>query len=135
MADGRPIHGKNAYIYVSGVAIIGANAWNAATTKEVVDTPQFGDTWKRKVWGQLDGNGNIQAWMHQDKRTLRDAVAADGPVLTYIYPDRADTTNYISADLIFTNHAADGATGAGVSGNVDFTTYDGTNGLLYTGFA
>lgn len=132
---GIPIHGKNAYIYVSGEAILGANAWNATTTKSTVDTPQFGDTWMRRVWGQLDGSGNIQAWMHQDKSILRAAVAADGPVATYIYPDRGDATNYISGDFVYTNHVADGATGAGVSGNVDFVTYDGATGLLYTGFA
>jgi len=135
MADGRPISGKNAYIYISGAAIVGANAWSLGMTKDPVEAIQFLDTWKRKVWGQLDGTGSITAWQHQDRKDLIDAVQADGPVLTYIYPDQGDSTNFIYGDLLFTNYTGDGSTATPVAGNADFVTYDGTNGFVFIGFA
>jgi hypothetical protein len=135
MADGRPIHGWNAYIYVSGAALTGGNGWTCNTTKATVDTPQFGKKWIDRVWGQLDGSGSITAWQHQDKKVLLDAVQADGPVATYIYPDKADPTNYVSGDLIYTSRNLDGSTTSGVGGTADFVSCDGDAGLTYTGFA
>lgn len=134
-SDGRPITGRNAYIYLSGAAINGANSWSLGVTKDSIEATQFGDTWKRKVWGQVDGSGSITAWQHQDKKVIYDAVLADGPVATYLYPDKSDLTNFWSGNLLWTSYSGDGSTSSAVAGNGDFVTYDGTAGLTQTGFS
>ncbi len=134
-ADGRPISGKNAYVYISGAALLGANAWSLGVTKDSIEAVQFGDDWKRKVWGQLDGSGTITAWQHQDKKVIYDAVIADGPVSVYVYPDRGDTTNYWMGLVLWTNYIGDGSTSTPVNGSGDFVTQEGTAGLTQAGFA
>ena len=132
MADSQTIHGKNAYIYVSGVAISWANTWNAAMTADTVEATQFGDAWKRKVVGQKDASGSISAWQWQDKRTLIDALGLTLPL--YIYPDRSDTGNYFFGNVIFTGNPNEGSTSAAVSSNADWTSAD-QNGITAIGFA
>jgi len=132
MADTQPIHGKNGYIYVSGVAISWANTWSVAMTADVVEASVFGDAWKRKVVGMKDATGSLSAWQYQDKRTLVDALGQQLPL--YIYPDRSDTANYFYGNVVFTSYNSEGSVSAPVSGNADFTTYD-SNGLTALGFA
>lgn len=135
MPDTRPIGGKNAYIYISGAALTGANGWSIGMTKDAIEAVQFGDTWKRKVWGQVDGTGSITAWQYQDRRLIMDAVAADGPVATYIYPDTGDATNYFSGAFIYTGYTGDGSVTTPVAGSGDFVSFAGSDGILATGFA
>jgi len=132
MADGRPIHGKNAYIYISGIALVGANSWDLIIKKDTVETDDFGDEWKQNIGGIKSGSGNISGWQFQDKSTLIDAVTADGPVGTYIYPDRNDATNYFSGDFVFNSFNGSASTSAAVAGGAAWVS-DGT--LTVTGFS
>ncbi len=129
------VHGKNAYIYVDGVAFSGANAWSIGTTLDVVESTEFGNTWKPKLAGMLDGTGSITAWQYQDRRELIDAVTGQTALLTYIYPDRSDPTNFIHGIVLFTTYSGDGSTTTPVAGNADFVTSTATDGLTYAGFA
>lgn len=132
--DGKPFHGKNSYIYLSGIAVVGANSWSINESKDVVETPQFGDTWKVKAWGMRDATGSLNTWKHADKRTVIDCIAADGPVSLYIYPDRGDATNFVYGMVVFTGSAKEGSTTSAVSETADFTTCD-NSGLTWLGWS
>jgi len=129
------VHGKNAYVYVGGVAFVGANAWSIGMTADVVESTEFGNTWKPKLAGMLDGTGSLTAWQHQDRRELIDAVAGLVAVLTYIYPDRTDATNFIYGSVLYTTYSGDGSTTTPIAGNADFVTSASTAGLTFSGFA
>lgn len=133
MPDGRAIHGKNAYIYIGGVAIDETlNSWDITINTDVVETDGFGKSWKNNVPGLSTASGNFAGWQHQDKRVLIDAVTGRTALATYIYPDKSDTANYISFSAVYTQHSGSASTSAAVAGNAAFVV-DGT--LTVTGFA
>ena len=132
MADGRSIHGKNAYGYISGIALVGANAWSLTLGKGVVETKEFGADWARNLSGIKIWSGNFAAWQHQDENLLMDCVNADGPVAMVWYPDSDDATNYFSGSAVYTSYAGSGGVDSAVGGNADFV---GDNALAITGFA
>jgi len=134
MADGRPFHSKNGRVIVSGVEIEGASTWSANTAKDVVEATQFNDRRKRNVPGQLSDAGSITAWQYADKRTLLDAVRADGPVSLYLYPDRNDATNYLYGFVIMTSRNLEASTAAAFGGTADYVNFD-NNGLTVMGFS
>ena len=132
MADGRPDHGKNGYIYLSGVAICEANAWALAIAKATAETTEFCTDWNRQLAGKKSWSGSLTAWQHQDKRVIIDAVLADGPVAMFIYPDSDDPTNFFSGDATFSGYDGSGSTEAAIAGNATFV---GDGELTITGFA
>ena len=131
MADGVPFHGKNAYIYISGIALTGANTWSLATTTDVVETTEFGAAWKGNVAGMSSYSGSIGGNMWANKRLLIDAVVAQAPLPWYIYPDIGDATNYHSGSAVFTAHNTGGSTTDIVTSGVDFV---GNGALVSTGW-
>jgi hypothetical protein len=128
---GAPSHGRNALIYVSGIEIVGANTWSLARSTSVVATPQVGEAYVRKVAGQYEWSGSINAWDQGDANPLADAAVAQTAVALLIYPYRTTAANYYSGSAIF-SFTSDGGTSAGVSENV---TFDGTGALTITGWA
>lgn len=127
---GTPLHGKNGLIYVSGTEITGANAWSLKIDTDKIDTPQFGDTWKKRVVGMNDWSGSITAWMHTDSKVLTNAATAGASVALLIYPNRNDLTDYFSGSAIFGSSMGAGVTAA-ASRDGDFV---GNDTLTITGF-
>ena len=128
---GAPFHGKNGLIYVSGTEIYGANAWNIDMARDMADTPEFGDTWKKTAGGLLGWSGSISAWEQGDEMTLIDAATALEEVALLIYPARDTLANYYSGNAFF-GASSDGSTGTGVAKNGTFT---GNGTLTIAGFA
>jgi hypothetical protein len=128
---GAPYSGKDGLIYVSGVEIAGANAWEINSTNEISEAPEFSDTWKKHVTGLLTWSGSITAWDQGDESTLFDAATAGASVALLIYPDEGTATNYYSGNALFAGSSS-GSTTAAVAKNGDFTG-DGT--LTIAGFA
>ena len=125
------MHGYNGLIYVSGTELTGANAWSLSISQDSVETPQFGDRWKKRVVGMNDWSGNITAWLHPNSKALTTAALAGVSVAILLYPTRADLTDYFSGNAIFTGVAIDTATGAAIGRNGDFV---GNDTLTITGF-
>lgn len=128
---GAPMHGKNGLIYVSGSEIVGANSWSLSFDKDTVETPQFGDTWKKSVPGLLGWSGSISAWEQLDDSDLSDAAAANTSVAILIYPYRSTLTAYYSGNANF-SFSAEGSTGGAVGNTADFV---GDDTLTIAGFA
>jgi predicted secreted protein len=132
MADSVPFHGKNAYIYISGVALTGANTWALTINTDSVETTEFGTTWKGNVAGMSSWSGSIGGNQWANKRLLIDATIAQVALPIYIYPDTGDNTNYWSGSAVFTSHAGGGSTTDIVTSGVDFA---GNGALTATGWA
>jgi hypothetical protein len=128
---GAPRSGHNALIYVSGNEIVGANSWNISISQAAIATPQVGDDYVRKVAGQYEWSGGINAWDQADAHTLWDAAKAGAAVALLIYPSRNTLTTYWSGSAIFSADS-DGGTNAGVSENASF---EGAGALTETGWA
>ena len=128
---GAPIHGQNALIYVDGNEIVGGNAWSLDVGTATVDTPQFGDTWVKRVVGMNDWSGSISAWDQTDESILFTAATGGAAVTLLIYPNSADTATYYTGSAIF-GHSADGSTSSAVSANGSFV---GNDTLTATGFS
>lgn len=128
---GAPFHGKNGLIYISGAEITGANAWILNIPQDSLETPQFGETWKKRVVGQADWSGNITAWMHTDSKVITSAATAGVSVALLVYPNRTDLTDYFSGSAIFGASMA-GGVGAAVGRDGDFV---GNDTLTITGFS
>lgn len=128
---GAPFHGKQGLIYVSGVEIVGANAWTIDMARDTVEVPQLGDTWKKAAGGLLGWSGTITAWEQGDEMTIIDASTSVASVALLIYPTKDDTADFYSGNAFF-GASSDGSTGSGVSKNGTFVG-DGT--LTITGFA
>jgi len=128
---GAPFHGKNGLIYVSGTEITGANAWNVAITQDSVETPQFGDSWKKRTVGMGDWSGSITAWQHDDAKLLADAATAGASVALLIYPSKNSLTDYYSGNGIF-GFSSDGGVDAAVGTTGDFV---GDDTLTIAGFS
>lgn len=120
MADSVPFHGKNAYIYISGVALTGANTWSLTPSTDAVETTEFGATWKGNVAGMSGYAGSIGGNQWANKRLLIDAVIAQASLPWYIYPDTGDATNYHYGSAVFTSNAMGGSTTDIVTSGVDF---------------
>jgi hypothetical protein len=126
---GSPYHGKNGLIYVSGVELTGANAWTINITTDSVETPQFGDSWKKRVIGMNDWSGSLTAWGHSDSKLLLSAATAGSAQPLLIYPTRASLANYFSGNAIFGANE-----GGGVSSAVDRSgDFVGNDTLTITG--
>ena len=132
MADTVPLHGKNSYIYVGGVAMCNLNAWNITATADLVEATQFCDTWKRQVVGMKSATGNLTGFTHADKRTLVDALGTEKAI--YIYPDRTDATNYLYGNVAVQSVGQDASTTSAVGLTADWTSSDGS-GITWIGFA
>jgi hypothetical protein len=128
---GVPLHGKNGLIYISGTEITGANAWSLNITQDSIETPQFGDTWKKRVVGHSDWSGSVTAWMHTDSKIITNAATAGVSVALLIYPVRTDLTDYFSGSAIFGASMA-GGSGAAIGRDGDFV---GNDTLTITGFS
>lgn len=128
---GTPLHGKNGLIYISGTEITGANAWSLNITQDNVDTPQFGDTWKKRAVGMADWSGNITAWLHTDSKVITNAATAGVSVALLIYPTRTDLTDYYGGSAIFGASMA-GGVGAAIGRDGDFV---GNDTLMIAGFS
>lgn len=103
-----PKSGHNAYIYISGVALVGGNSWDIALPSETVEFRQFGDTFVTRDKTFNDASGTIDSL--QDSELLTNAALATGSLPVYIYPDRGTTGEYWSGNAIF---------GVSASGSVD----------------
>lgn len=132
MADSVPFHGKNAYIYISGVALTGANTWSLNITTDTVETTEFGAIWKGNVAGMSTWAGSVGGNQWANKRLLIDAVIAQASLPIYIYPDTGDATNYWSGNAVFSSHGGGGSTTDIVTSGVDFV---GNGTLTPTGWA
>jgi hypothetical protein len=128
---GVPLHGRNGLIYISGTEITGANAWTLRITQDAVETPQFADTWKKRVVGFADWSGSITAWLHTDSKLITDAAVAQVSVALLIYPNRNDLTDYFSGNAIFGANMGGGASAA-IGRDGDFV---GNDTLTITGFS
>lgn len=128
---GAPRHGKNGLVYVSGSEITGANAWSLSIEQDSAETPQFGDTWKKRVVGLSDWSGSLTVWDHSDSGKLQVAAYAGVTVALLIYPVRSDLTEYYSGSAIF-SFGSGGDTGSAVSNTADFV---GSDTLALAGFA
>ena len=128
---GAPFHGKNGLLYVSGQEITGANSWSISFDKDSVETPQFGDTWKKSVPGLAGWSGSIGAWDQGDDKILQDAAMANTSVDVLIYPNRSALTTYYNGNAIF-SFSQDGSTGSAVGLSADFA---GDGDLAVTGFS
>jgi hypothetical protein len=128
---GAPRHGFNGLIYVSGTEIAGANAWAVDIATDSVETPVFGDTWKKRVTGMNDWSGSLTVWDYADSRVLQDSATAQASVALLIYPTRADLADYYSGSAIF-SFSSGGDTGSAVANTASFT---GNDTLAITGFA
>ena len=131
MADSRPNHGKNAYWYISGIALVGGNTWNLETNTDAVETTEFGDTWKGNLAGQSAWTLSIDAYQYQDEKTLIDAVLAQTALPVYGYPLRSDTGSYFSGNAVFTSRSVSGSTTDAITGSVSAV---GDGALTFTGF-
>ena len=127
---GAPYSGKDAMVYVGGVKLVGANAWEINSTNEVSEAPEFQDTWKKHVTGLLTWSGTITAWDQADDKILFTAATGGASVGLIIYPDAGTTANNYSGNALFAASSS-GSTSAAVAKNGDFTG-DGT--LTITGF-
>ena len=127
---GAPMHGFNALIYIGATALVGGNAWSMAIDTDSVETPQFGDTWKKQVLGMKSWSGSLTAWEQFDASLLSDAAVAATVTALKIYPDKSDNTNYYSGNAIF-GFGSGGDTGSAVSNTASFT---GDDTLAITGF-
>lgn len=128
---GAPFHGKNGLVYISGTLITGANEWRINIATESVETPQLGDTWKKRVVGHSDWSGSITAWMHDDSKVITNAAVAGTSVALLIYPKRADLTDYFSGNAIF-GASMGGGSGSAVGRDGDFV---GDDTLTIAGFS
>lgn len=128
---GAPFHGFNGLIYVSGTEIVGANSWSFSFDKDTVETPQFGDTWKKSVGGLLGWSGSISAWEQGDSKVLSSAAASIASVAVLVYPARATLTSYYSGNANF-SFSSEGSTGGAVGNTADFV---GDSTLTIAGFA
>ncbi len=126
-----PLKGKDALVYVSAAEISGGNAWAIDLSTDSFETPEFGDTWKKRVAGQTGWSGSITAWLHNDSKTLTDAAAAGVAVALLIYPVRSDQSDYFSGNAIF-GSSLGGGVGGGITRSGDFV---GTDTLLIAGFS
>lgn len=126
-----PRHGKNGLIYISGTEITGANAWALNIPTDKVETPQFGDSWKKRVVGMNDWSGSVTVWDHPDSATLQNAATAGVSVAIIIYPLRTDLTDYYNGNAIF-EFSSGGDTGSAVSNTASF---EGDDTLAITGFS
>ena len=128
---GVPITGKNGLIYVSGTEITGANEWSLDIAQDTLETPQFGDTFKKRIAIIASWAGSITAWLHQDSKVLTTAALAGISVALLIYPTKLDLTDYFSGNAIFS-----ASLGGGVSSGVNRSaTFEGDDTLTITGFA
>ena len=109
---GVPRHGVGGLIYVGGSEITGANAWSLNLPKDSIETPEFGDTNKKRVIGLTDWNGTISAWDHTDSKVLTTAALYRGNYALLIYPDRTEATEYYSGNAIFGMRSGGGASAA-----------------------
>jgi len=121
-----PVCGHNGYIYVSGIALQGANAWTIDVTTETVDLRKFGDSWIDKCVTFNGWSGSIEAI--DDINTLIDAASAGDSLPLYIYPDRSTTAEYYSGNAIFAHNAA-ADTGSPVTVGASF---EGDGALTWT---
>jgi hypothetical protein len=128
---GAPRHGFNGLIYVSGTEITGANAWSITVDVDAVETPQFGDSWKKHVMGMNTWSGSISAWDHPDSKVLQNAASAAASVALLIYPLRSDLTDYYSGNAIF-GFESGADTGSAIANTSSFT---GDDTLTIAGFA
>lgn len=128
---GAPGHGYNALVYIGATALTGGNAWSIAIDADSVETPQFGDTWKKGVLGMKGWSGSLTAWEQFDAKLLSTAAVAATVTALKIYPNRSDATNYYSGNAIF-SFGSSGDTGSAVSNTASFT---GDDTLTIAGFA
>lgn len=121
-----PVCGHNGYIYVSGIALAGANAWSIDVATETVELRKFGDDWIDKCVTFNSWSGSIDAI--DDIQTLLNAAKAGDSLPLYIYPDRATTGEYYSGNAIFGHGAsADTSSPVGVS-----SSFEGDGALTWT---
>jgi hypothetical protein len=128
---GAPYSGKDGLIYVSGVEVYGANAWEINSSPEANEAPEFGDTWKKNTVGLLTWSGSITAWDQSDDQTLFTMATAGVSVALLIYPNLGSATDYYRGNAIFGVDAA-GSTASSVSRNGSFI---GDGALTAAGFA
>ena len=126
-----PFHGLNGLIYMSGSEIAAANAWSINIDIDSVETPQFGDTFKKRVTGMGDWSGSISAWDDLTVKVLQNCATAQTSVALLIYPLRTDLTNYYSGNAIF-SFGSEGDTGSAVGDTADFV---GNDTLTITGWS
>jgi len=112
-----PICGDNAYIYVSGIALQGANAWSIDVATESVELRKFGDSWVDRCVSFNSWSGNIDAI--DDIQTLLNAATAGDSLPLYIYPDRGTTTEYYEGNAIF-GHGNSADMGSAVTPGASF---------------
>ncbi len=128
---GAPFHGKNGLIYISGTEIAGAHAWSMTIDTDSVETPQFGDSWKKHVTGMQGWSGSVTAWEQGDAKVLSNAATAGTTVALLIYPNKNDVANYYNGNAIF-GFGTSGDTGSAVANTADFT---GDDTLTIAGFS
>lgn len=121
-----PVCGHNGYIYVSGDALQGANAWSVDVATESVELRKFGDDWVDRCVTFNSWSGSIDAI--DDIKILMDAATAGDSVSLYIYPDRDTTGEYYSGNAIF-GHGASADTGSMVGASGSF---EGHGALTWT---
>ena len=121
-----PVCGHNGYIYVSGIALQGANAWSIDIATESVELRKFGDSWVDRCTTFNSWSGSIDAI--DDIKTLVDAATAGDSLPLYIYPDRNETGEYFSGNAIFGANSA-GDTGSAVTAG---TSFEGDGSLAWT---
>jgi hypothetical protein len=117
-----PQSGHDAYIYIDGNALQGANAWDLSIPSETVEQRKFGDSWVERDKTFNDASGSIDAI--DDVKILYDAATASSSVLTYIYPNRSTTGEYWYGNAHF-GASADGSVDSNASAAGDWVG-DGT---------
>ena len=124
-----PKSGHNAYVYISGEALLGGNSWSINLSSETVEHREFGGSFVERSKTFNDWSGSIEA--NDDCKLLTDAALAAGSCALYIYPDRGTTGEYYSGNAIF-GHSASGGVSSEVTAAGDFV---GHGTLTCTGFA
>ena len=95
------LHGRNAVVYLQGsaataVQISEANEWTINVDAQEVDDPAFGDTWRTKLRGLLQANGNVTGNFDtaQAGNAAFEAAIATSSRRLYLYPDAAVSARY-----------------------------------------
>ena len=124
-------NGKNGLVYVSGIEVFGANAWDISVAHDATEYAVFNDFWKSNFSGMAGWSGSITALHDQATKVLYTAAAYDGTVALLIYPDSTDISTYYSGSCIF-GFGSSGDLSSAVGQTADFT---GTGTLAATGFS
>lgn len=93
------IHGKNAVIYLApgtgaAVEVSEQNSYSIEMDFDLAETTELGDLWGTAVKGIMKWSGQLDGNFNTASNGLWSAATSTTVSNFYIYPDRANTTQY-----------------------------------------